>query len=705
MSTSKANTPSARESVYSTWMNIKNLSKGREIKGTIYNIGVVFGIASLVAFIFVLAPFLKPLLWAVLIGAVVYPMKREMSAAMHNWFSNLEKRDGNIFLNILVIPVRTMDSLGERFVCFVKEHKNVLIGTLITLVSAKFIYEFAPRRLLCYSWRVFMFVHTKTTDLLSQLSATILIGFLIAYLTMVIFLWRNSNQSKFMVAGQSLWLLLLAYGCSFLGPLQVPVFLVLMGYGIAGFIYSYKNSLVMDGGDSSASIYGAEEGMSKSITEKVKEFIFEQNKGRVHRRASSSAKEALNLNSTSGNDKSNLNLPLGHKAGDMETEDNEESSLLTSDMFFKVLFYSCTATVLFKNPFLLIISVVPVSFYFAKQLLQSTGAWSLFTAKVRDIQSQFDAWLSERYSAILPVCLPGVLELNRKIHNTMRDNIKSSIDLISSIVVIVLMLLIVVSLGIFFAAQIYSEGFQVAQLGHEVVQKAFVHRPELKNILPENALDNLVDNAHKYGRNTIETYIDGVLQDAEKEQAEKLKMQVLTTWDRLVQNMLERGSDEDSIGPKMGFGLKDSLEEIVDNTVVKEGIIAWAKSNVGMLKDVMDSVLIIVKSNIYLIASVLGSIFSVLLGGGYAVITFIVDTVSGIFYNYLFAGRRVGKSGPTSMCYSVVIHRPTWMTLNQHSLSDHFLHRSLLPALQQWRSLRPIGRGDHGRFLLRSPNR
>lgn len=194
------------------------------------------------------------------------------------------------------------------------------------------------------------------------------------------------------------------------------------------------------------------------------------------------------------------------------------------------------------------------------------------------------------------------------------------------------MLLIVLSLGTFFAAQIYSEGFQVAQLGHEVVQKAFIHRPELKNILPENSFDNLIDNAHKYGRNTIETYVDGLLQEAEKEQAEKLKQQVLTTWDRLVQNMLERDSGE-AMGPKMGYGLKDSLEEIVDNTVVKEGLIAWAKGNMAMLRDVLDSVLIIVKSNIYLVASVLGSIFTVLLGGGYAVITFIVDTVSGFISN------------------------------------------------------------------------
>lgn len=639
MSTSKANTPSARESVYSTWMNIKNLSlsKGREIKGTIYNIGVIFGIASLVAFTFVLLPFLKPLLWAVLLGAVVYPFKRKVSEIMNSWFTDLEARDGNIFLNVLVIPVRTMDSLGDSFVTFVTEHKKILIGTAISLTSVKFVYEYAPRRIMCWTWRSFMFIHTQITALLSGLSATIVLGFCIAYLTTVILLWKNSNQSKFMIAGQSLWVLLLAYGCSFLGPLQVPVFLALIGYGIAGFIFSYRNCASENTSDN------VEETINKSITEKLRDYIRDQHKQQRRRKSTihvtTTTSDPVTDSFTGGDTKrDHLNLPLNAQESRNDDpphddtcsgDDDEDTNLLTSDMFFKVLLYSCAATVLFKNPWLLVISVVPVFLHFLKQILQSTGAWDLFAGKVKDTQTTIETWATERYSAILPVCLPGVLELNKKIHNALRDNIKSSIDLISSILVIVLMLLIVVSLGIFFAAQIYSEGFQVAQLGHEVVQKAFVHRPELKNFLPENSFDNLVDNAHKYGRNTIETYIDGILQEAEKEQAEKLKQQVLTTWDRLVQNMLERnGDDEEIVGPKMGYGLKDSLEEIVDNTVVKEGIIAWAKSNVGMLRDVMDSVLIIVKSNIYLIASVLGSIFTVVLGGGVAVITFIVDTVS-----------------------------------------------------------------------------
>uniref|UniRef100_A0A6B2E7D7 Uncharacterized protein n=1 Tax=Phlebotomus kandelakii TaxID=1109342 RepID=A0A6B2E7D7_9DIPT len=282
---------------------------------------------------------------------------------------------------------------------------------------------------------------------------------------------------------------------------------------------------------------------------------------------------------------------------------------------------------------LLVVSAVPIFMHFTKEALTSTGSLAFLAEKAVRTQATIENWISERYTAVFPICLPGVLLINRKVHRLVRDGLKASVDTMSSIAVIVLMLVVVILAGVFLAVQIYSEGIAVAQLGHEVIQKAFLHRPELKDMFPESTFDNIIDNAHEYGRNTIETYIDDILKDTDKQQAVKLKEQVLTTWDRLVQNMLERSGD-DSVGPKMGFGIRESFDELVDNPAAKEGIIAWAKSNVGMLRDVMDSLWIILQKNIYLLGTVLGSVFSVLLGGGHAVVTFVVDTI--VFFTALF---------------------------------------------------------------------
>lgn len=100
-------------------------------------------------------------------------------------------------------------------------------------------------------------------------------------------------------------------------------------------------------------------------------------------------------------------------------------------------------------------------------------------------------WIIVRHSAILPVCLPGVLRLNRKIHKTVRATLHDSIDTASSILMIVLLLFTVIFAGIFCAVEIYSETITVVQLGNDVVNWTLYHRPELMNMFPEGRLKTL----------------------------------------------------------------------------------------------------------------------------------------------------------------------------------------------------------------------
>lgn len=96
----------------------------------------------------------------------------------------------------------------------------------------------------------------------------------------------------------------------------------------------------------------------------------------------------------------------------------------------------------------------------------------------------FQSWINVRYSAVLPLCLPGVLRLNNKIHKTVRNTMKDSIDTASSILVIILLILIAIFAGIFCAVEIYSETITVVQLGNDVMNWTYHHQPELMNMFP-----------------------------------------------------------------------------------------------------------------------------------------------------------------------------------------------------------------------------
>lgn len=98
-------------------------------------------------------------------------------------------------------------------------------------------------------------------------------------------------------------------------------------------------------------------------------------------------------------------------------------------------------------------------------------------------------WIYARQSALLPLCLPGIMKLNSKVHAYIRSTFRDSIDTASSILVIILLILLVIFASVFCAVEIYSETITVVQLGSDVVNYTINHRPELINMFPEGKIE------------------------------------------------------------------------------------------------------------------------------------------------------------------------------------------------------------------------
>lgn len=100
---------------------------------------------------------------------------------------------------------------------------------------------------------------------------------------------------------------------------------------------------------------------------------------------------------------------------------------------------------------------------------------------------------------------------------------------------ILALIVAVIFLSVFSVVQIYSETIAVAQLGSNLVNRTLAHRPDLIEMLPIDmkSMDDIIDNAYKYGRSTIEDYVDGIFNETDPTQAVKLKGQILSVWDRL----------------------------------------------------------------------------------------------------------------------------------------------------------------------------
>lgn len=77
--------------------------------------------------------------------------------------------------------------------------------------------------------------------------------------------------------------------------------------------------------------------------------------------------------------------------------------------------------------------------------------------------------------------------------------------------------------------------------------------------------------------------------------------------------------------PAANFPILLPLVELL--TVAQQGIISLIKTNIGTLLEVIDSIWLIVKQNLNILTSITGTLSSIILGGGSAVVEFLLNTV------------------------------------------------------------------------------
>nr|XP_036214520.1 transmembrane protein 245 isoform X2 [Bactrocera oleae] len=587
-------------------------------KAAMYNFLIAAGIAAFVAVCFILGPFVRPLLWAFLMGAVLFPFKRRLAQLLNGWFERLEERDSNVMVSICLAPLEATEHCGSLVVSWLHEHWQWLTAGVGVAACIKLLVLYAPKGFLCAVWRFVLFSHSTFVQFIGFLNIYLLIAIIVVYLTSVYFLWKPENSTKFVMAGQSLWVAIVSYGCSFLGALQVPAFILIMLYVGVSIIYHMRTA---DG--------------SSSCIEKLKKLLdktdFEKSVSNISVKKQSFHSDAEDVS---------LSETLDSLDNTELLDENEVPHL--SGIYFKCLFYACIATFLYRNVWMFILAAIPISLHLLYTLGNVTGFTAFISNKIDETYENLKCWAIEHHSAVLPLCLPGVLELNYKINAIIRDSLKSSVDLVTSILMIILMLLIIVFLGVFFCVNIYSETIEVAYLGKDLINKTITDRPELIDILPENiqsSIDDALDNAHHYGRRKIETYIDDWLAEADSVHATKLKEQILDVWDRLIQYWIDVNKSDSAYGPRVPTdALKTTFGEIVDNPelvlVAKQGIIGWAKSNTQTILEVAESLWHIIRTNLSMIMSFTGDILSLLLSGGQACVEFILDMI--VFFTALF---------------------------------------------------------------------
>uniref|UniRef100_A0A158R4D6 Transmembrane protein n=1 Tax=Syphacia muris TaxID=451379 RepID=A0A158R4D6_9BILA len=216
---------------------------------------------------------------------------------------------------------------------------------------------------------------------------------------------------------------------------------------------------------------------------------------------------------------------------------------------------------------------------------------------------------------------------------TVRNSLRSSLDMLSSIFVMCFLAFTFIFMIIFSAVQLHSEASNVLVLTSNVIAK----QPEwilksarnyTQDTLSQHDIDSYVDQVYMKGREMLAENVRRLVDPNDVERADRLEQQITQVHfvDKLYRMWEERGSVAKNATFSSNYNIVKMLKS-ANITALKAELINIMKENVETILNVLRSLWNIVVLNISLMASLVFSLAGILVGFGLNVVNFFIEVV------------------------------------------------------------------------------
>ncbi|MFH4976352.1 hypothetical protein AB6A40_003061 [Gnathostoma spinigerum] len=525
--------------------------------------------------------FITPLLWATLVGTVLFPLKRSVTTLLNDWLKKLEETDTPVAVGFLLFPLQCVNKMSDVILSYFEWKKGMIVGVVFVIL------KMCGREVLLHiigaAGDVFVLFDSFISFFSKPWIFPIIVPYFLAY-TGWIFVQDQERINKKIARAVSvpIWIYGISLSSSCFGPLRVPIFLL-----IAVSLLLLATGLV-------GKEISEEKDDDKVNLKEVKE---------SHGRSSENLAEMPNL-----------------------------KKAITSDFYIQVIFVLCVLLFTVRHNSVSAVAVVLVFLAFLKRMGEASGFFTMCGNLARSVWQQF----SPQAHRFLEITVAGPLRQFFKLLFTsdkmLRSSISSAVDALSTTVVMVLLAFGSVFLVAFVGFQLYSETVHLIKLGSNIVSQqpswlgfTFNYNGQQPGQLD---FDDYVTQVYEQGRTWLAKNARNLVKPEDSERADLIEAQVKQVVDNLYHIWESKSCAKmnESHATVRGDWLAQ-LKNASNFRVLRQELMEMMQENIETVISVAQSVWSMILLNISLLSALFLSVIGTVVDFGLDIVHFLIEII------------------------------------------------------------------------------
>ncbi|KAI6200985.1 hypothetical protein M3Y96_00792800 [Aphelenchoides besseyi] len=554
--------------------------------------------------------FFMPILWATLIGTVIFPIKRTISFYLNGWLLRLDESNTPMMLGICLIPMNALTGISRLL------YENLIsahgIYYILAYVALKVLsYNGTLVHLLGFAGKVYSFCDLLLAFITQNWFIPLVILYSSAYAAWI-YVQDTKNLHDKKKFGRAL-IFVLAYISSYCGIFRVIVFAV----------STVVLTLISLGIIHSSDMPSSEE--IKKNEEKKEEEAEELEK-----------KEAVETMQKEDTVKANSNR-LESTVQELNTDKDVVNTLITSSTrsslgnnYIRAMFLLCLLLWTAKHDSVLIVVISLILFAAGLSFIDRLDVPRKLYTTYRESAT------NEYVNRIANVTVPGALRQFFYILFTSDKyliiKLKKKVDLISSLSVMIIIFLGTASFLVFTVFSLHGETVHLAKLTSNVLSSNPEWLKTAMNFTEEQLKEEEIDNyAYQQSRIWLASNIRSLADPKDTKRADQLERQAKMLVDNLYHLWEERSvlmSSNASQTTAVSRG--DWLGQLMSASnleTLKSEIVLVVKENIETVISVLSSLWRVVSLNLGLFYSVAWTILGFIFGFGFDLLNFFIEII------------------------------------------------------------------------------